>query len=102
MKVTNSQLIKESDDCYCVQGSLTFDTVDALYKESLPLFRPLKVLTFNLSGVTTFDSAAMALLLAWLRYAKAQRKVVAFRQAPVELESLLKENKLDGIIEASA
>ena len=52
--------------CANLTGALTFKSTPGLYRESENLFKgPAPVLSVDLSGVTSVDSAGLALLLEW-------------------------------------
>jgi phospholipid transport system transporter-binding protein len=80
-----------------VTGPLTFATVSARLKESLALFRPRARLCFDLSGVTAVDSAALALLVEWLRQGRERGVQVEFTGLPASLRSLAAVSELGEI-----
>ena len=103
MKRTNKQMIKNADNNYLLQGDLTLKTVAGIYQASLLDFKNSEKLSIDLSEVKVFDSSAISLLLSWIRDAKAQSaKEVIFKHIPADLQTLIKENKLDMIIRSSA
>ena len=81
--------------CVRLEGELTLESVAARLKLPLPGGgNDNDGLIFDLSGVTRVDSAALALLLAWLRRAKALDLRVELRAMP---ESLLALARLYGV-----
>ena len=42
----------------------------------------------DLAGITQADSSALAVCLAWVRLARANRKTIIFTAAPIELSAL--------------
>ena len=42
----------------------------------------------DMAGITQADSSALAVCLAWVRLARANRKTVIFTAAPIELSAL--------------
>lgn len=81
-------MIADADGRVRVAGALTFATVSALLRDSTPLFKPRQRLCFDLSAVTMVDSAALALLVEWLRLGRARGVQVDFAALPVNLRSL--------------
>ncbi|MDR1228272.1 MAG: STAS domain-containing protein [Azoarcus sp.] len=81
-----------------LEGTLTFQTVAA------SLERPLPAGDFiiDLGGVTQADSAALALLLAWLRRAKAGGGRVELRALPESLRALAKLYGIDALLPVAA
>lgn len=78
------------NDSLVVSGDINFETAVGLWDESLPLLSNCKQLSFDFSQVKSVNSAALALLLEWLKYAKEQNKLVSFNQLPQQLFSIAK------------
>ena len=72
-----------------VSGDLSFLTVMKLWNESLPLLSQCTNLDFDLSNVISSNSAGLALLLEWIKYAKRVNKPVAFHYLPAQLNSII-------------
>lgn len=68
-------------------GELTMDSVAELLERGRELARSGE-LVVDLSAVTAADSAALALLLDWLRTARAAGHGLQLRQVPAGLASL--------------
>jgi phospholipid transport system transporter-binding protein len=81
-----------------VAGEINFVTAVSLWQESLPLLAKSNELIFNFSQVTTSNSAALALLLEWLKYAKQNNKSISFEQLPEQLVSIAKVAGLTNLI----
>ncbi|MDR0701624.1 MAG: STAS domain-containing protein [Azoarcus sp.] len=81
-----------------LEGALTLHTV-AVYLE-----RPLPGgdFTIDLGGVTQADSAALALLLAWLRQAKARGSRVELRALPEPLRALAETYGIAALLPVAA
>lgn len=80
--------ISLNQGCLFVSGNLDFKTVVNLWAESLPLLLQCRELKFDLSGVAHANSAAIALLLEWLKYAKQYHKSIIFSGLPSQLRSI--------------
>jgi phospholipid transport system transporter-binding protein len=52
----------------------------------------------DLAGVTEMDSALLALLLAWLRDAKAHRRELAFLNLPESLQTIARLYGVDQLL----
>jgi phospholipid transport system transporter-binding protein len=72
-----------------VSGDLNFSTVVKLWRESLPLFSSLGTLDFDLSNVRSSNSAGVALMIEWVKYAKNKNQVIKFIDVPQQLESII-------------
>ncbi|MDR1062485.1 MAG: STAS domain-containing protein [Azoarcus sp.] len=81
-----------------LEGTLTLQTV------AVSLERPLPAgdFTIDLGGVAQADSAALALLLAWLRRAKASGSRVELRALPESLRALAKLYGIDALLPVAA
>jgi len=80
--------IRLENECLFVSGELNFETVMRVLSESLPLLAQCKQWQFNFSEVSEANSAAIALMLEWLKYAKQQGKPISFGQLPLQLNSI--------------
>ena len=87
----------DADGRVRVAGPLTFATVSACLKDSEALFRPRQRLCFDLTDVTAVDSAALALLVEWLRLGRERGVQVQFAAVPASLRSLAAVSELDEI-----
>ncbi len=72
-----------------VSGDLNFSTVVELWRESLSLFSSLSTLDFDLSNIHSSNSAGVALIIEWIKYAKNKNKVITFLNVPQQLESII-------------
>ncbi len=92
------QIEQRSVGCYGVIGDLSFDTVVSVEKEGFTIIvEGGEQVTLDLSQVQVCSSAAMALLLSWLRYASKQQKSLAFTGMPASLRVMIKGAQLDSL-----
>jgi len=80
-------VIKRDGDRLQVSGDLTMDTVAALFDTSLKA-ESGAALEIDLAQVETLDSAAVGLLLSWLRRAQSNNLAISFANVPDNLMSL--------------
>ncbi|SRR5579883_2237234 len=85
--MTSAKIMLEND-CLQVSGDINFTTAVSLWQESLPLISRSPRLAFDFSRVTTLNSAALALLLEWIKYAKRAGKKISFTGLSPQLLSL--------------
>ena len=71
---------------------------DHLRAAALALFRDGRAITVDLGAVTRADSAALALLVQWLRNAEAQQQTLTFKNVPKNLMSIAGVSSLDDIL----
>ncbi len=92
------QIEQLSVDRYGVVGDLSFDSVVDVEKEGFAVINEGgKQVTLDLSQVQACSSAAMALLLSWLRYASKQQKNLIFSGVPASLRAMIKGAQLDNL-----
>ena len=78
------QLKLEGKTIY-LQGSVTLNTVMRLWKLSFPHLQQRQVNTIDFSQVERTDSAGLALMCEWLRYAKRNQFELSFAALPEQL-----------------
>jgi phospholipid transport system transporter-binding protein len=83
--------------CIQVSGALNFATVSDLWNESLAYLNKESELKFDFAGVTQANSAALALLLEWVKFAKQRGKSISFYQLPEQLQSIAKVSGVGGL-----
>lgn len=82
-----------------IVGELTFNTVPEVAKKGLALFDGAGTdLCIDLRGVSRTDSAGLALLIAWLRYAKKENKTLQFLNIPTQMLAIARISSLDQIL----
>lgn len=67
---------------------LTFATVTRVYARSVELIVPGRTVSFDLAAVPAVDSAALALVVEWLRVGAARGVEVRLRSVPPALRDL--------------
>ncbi|MDR0635218.1 MAG: STAS domain-containing protein [Azoarcus sp.] len=81
-----------------LDGPLTLRTVAARLERALPAGD----FALDLGGVTQVDSAALALLLAWARRAKARGSRIELRALPESLHALARLYGIDALLPLAA
>ena len=81
-----------------LKGALTFETVPEILRVSSTLFTEFKQLEIDLADVSQGDSTGVALLLAWIRQARAQKKSIVFMHIPSQLLMIAKVSNLDNFL----
>lgn len=80
-------MIEKKGDRLLVSGALTMATVAELHGQGVPS-QAVSPWVIDLAAVEAVDSAAVALLLAWLRQAQARGLNLRFENLPPNLTSL--------------
>lgn len=87
------------DDAVAVSGPLTFDTVPQVLAESAGWFGVgIGDLTVDLAEVSRADSAALALLVEWLRLAKRAGRRLRLARVPGQLRSIVRVHGLSAAL----
>ena len=87
-----------------VSGDLGFQTVMHVWAQSLPLLaqaNTVSELQFDLSNVISSDSAGLALLLEWVKYAKRINRKISFQYLPAQLNSIIAVAGISDLISLS-
>lgn len=92
----------DADGRVPLQGPLTFATVSRRLADTAGLFGRHEQLCFDLQAVTEVDSAALALLVEWLRLGERHGVTVRFAHLPDALRSLAQVSELDQLEPALA
>lgn len=88
-------MIVRDGDRFRIEGSVTLRSAVALLARGRQLFVEPRA-KVDLSTVTEVDSAALAVLVQWLREARAQRREIVYLNVPENLKSL---GKLYGVLD---
>ncbi|MBL8539246.1 MAG: STAS domain-containing protein [Burkholderiales bacterium] len=80
-------MIDRDGDRFRVHGPLTLRSAAALLRRGRELFNE-PVSRVDLAGVGEIDSAALGLLIEWLREARAHKREIVYLNLPANLESL--------------
>jgi phospholipid transport system transporter-binding protein len=91
--------VRESDTRVRLQAPLRFATVSALQRRGLELIDAAgPELTIDLSGVSSADSAGLALLIDWLARARAGHKTLHYADPPEALRALARLSDVEPLI----
>ena len=79
---------------HVVSGPLTFDSVPNLYATTRDWFNAGTGMTIDLQQVTQADSAGLALLIEWLRWARTAGLSITYTNIPPQMLELIRVNGL--------
>jgi phospholipid transport system transporter-binding protein len=97
--------LAQSGEVFALQGELSFETVPGVLVESDKYAERADLperLTIDFSQVTAVDSAAVALLLEWLRRAQQRGKTLTFVNLPANLLALARLYGVAELIQPAA
>jgi phospholipid transport system transporter-binding protein len=80
-----------------VAGELTFSTARDVVRQARTLFADLATVAIDLAEVTRSDSAGVAVLIDWMRYAKQNDKPLVFHHLPTQMIAIASASGLDEV-----
>jgi phospholipid transport system transporter-binding protein len=85
-----------------VVGSLHFNTVSALLAAGVAAIKGGRADVIDLAGVTSSDSAGLALLIEWLSVAKSTGRALRFENIPSQLQQLARLSEVEELLVPAA
>lgn len=83
---------------FALSGPLRFETVPGVYAAARKPFAAHRQLVVDLAEVSACDSAALALVLEWVRMATARGAVLRYRNLPAALLAIASISDVDGLL----
>jgi phospholipid transport system transporter-binding protein len=83
---------------FYLSGELSFSNVDSCYQDSLANFITSPELIFDFANLTSVNSAGLALIFAWIKFAKKNNKAIQFRNLPSHLFAISKAAGIEKLI----
>ena len=92
--------IKVEGDVLYVSGDLDFNNVMSVYRDSINAIRRSSlIVTIDFSCLHSANSAALAIIINWMKLAEKSGTSICFRNMPVDIISLAKSSGLDKLIQ---
>ena len=86
--------IEERGDGFALCGALTREYIAELWPRGLEKFTQRPQVHLDLSGVTTCDSAGVAMLVDWLRITRSNGHDLRFHGAPQQMLAIARVAEL--------
>ena len=83
---------------YRVTGNLGFDTVPGLWAQSIAELNDSAEPVIELGHVAHVDSAGLALVIEWIRWARSHGRHLSFVDVPEKLLALARISEIDGFL----
>ena len=83
-----SQIQSTAEGQFLITGDLDFQTVPRVWNASRSLFASSQTLTIDLSGVNSSNSAGLALLIEWIRFAESRNCSIKFQNLPEQMRQV--------------
>lgn len=87
-KMLNATLSEQKPGYLRLQGPVSFANAPVLLQQGQTLMAQHAAVTINFDGVTTSNSAGLALLTGWWRTAKQTNKSIHFINIPTDLAAI--------------
>lgn len=86
--MSQAALLTESDGQWRLQGDLSFATCAELYESARVAMTARLPTSVDLAAVERVDSSGVALMLDWLRAARAASQPLAFHNVPEHMQKI--------------
>ena len=93
--MTKLTVIRQGTGDFVVNGDLTFATIGIKTLKSFDFSGISKQISIDLTDVASTDSAGLALMIEWIKYARHHRLHIVFKNIPEQLLNLAKLSGLD-------
>ncbi len=93
--MTKLTVIHQGAGDFIVNGDLSFATIGVKTLKSFDFSGITKQICIDLKGVASCDSAGLALMIEWIKYARQHRLHIVFKNIPEQLLNLAKLSGLD-------
>ncbi len=84
-----------------LEGKIHFGNVVEILKAGNQIMDTLPALEIHLKTLDDSDSSGLALLCAWLRKAKADKKSLVFKEVPAFIQDIARVYGLDTVLDLS-
>ena len=92
------ELIDDGDGHFTLRGEMSFDSAERILAASEEPFEKHTRLEIDLSGVTSSDSAGLALLLEWVTWANHTVREIRFEDIPERIMAIAITTEVDGLL----
>jgi phospholipid transport system transporter-binding protein len=96
--MSENQLISTGDGKFELAGDMSFDTADAILRESALSFAGHDAVDVNFSQVKKADSAGLALLLEWKSWQRQGRCRVSFSAIPESVLAIARTTEVEHLL----
>ncbi|WP_300370492.1 STAS domain-containing protein [Methyloprofundus sp.] len=86
----NIEILSPARDHIIIKGDLTFSTINKAHTTALKLEQSAPSINIDLQQLGKIDSAGLALLIEWIKFAQASQTELRFTHIPAQLSALTK------------
>ena len=88
--MTTLSITKSAENCFHLSGVLSFSTITAQTMNELKSQLSQSPTCIDLQALQKIDSAGVALLIEWIKFARAHQQELLFNAIPPQLAALIK------------
>jgi len=97
--MSETAIQQQDENSYLISGELNMQTVPDLLQQVEPILsRSQDEVCFDLQAVSRSDSAGLALLVEWMRFARQRDRRLSFRNLPDQLRDIARVSGLEDIL----
>ena len=97
--MSGASIESQDNNVFAVSGELNMQTVPALLQEVEPILnRTQGEVCFDLDQVERSDSAGLALLVEWMRFAEERQRKLSFRNLPEQMLEIARVSDLEELL----
>ncbi|OQK17118.1 hypothetical protein AU255_04245 [Methyloprofundus sedimenti] len=93
----NIEILSPSKANYIIKGDLTFSTIDKTTMKVLNFQQSASIINIDLKQLGKIDSAGLALLIEWIKFARSYQTELRFENIPAQLSALAKLSDISEI-----
>lgn len=101
MNTATAILKRREDGCFVLSGHINFQTVPMIWRQGMKMFKDAPSLVLDLQGIERSDSAGLALLVEWMRFARNRNRPISFMNMPSQMLAIARASSLDNILPLS-
>jgi len=94
-------LVRE-DGQYYLTGHLNYKNVSSLLQDSIQQFKQNPPVEINFSRLSSANSAVVALLVEWLKFAKKAGHTIQFKSLPEDVDSIIRAAGMSELIQSGS
>lgn len=84
---------------FALDGEVTFDSAERILRAGETAFEPYKRIEVDFGGVTSSDSAGLALLLEWIAWANHTVREIRFTSMPERIVAIARTAEVADLLQ---
>lgn len=96
--MASNNFIEVKNNIITIKGDVNFSNVIALQQQGIALINTMADIKISLKELSHCDSSGLALLTAWIRLAKVQKKPITLVHVPSFMQDIVRVYGLDSVL----